>query len=165
MISSKICEFSFPTVCVSPCRRNILDTLVMKDNNPLIMLRQTARVLRIRKVLLFLFVVVEVQLIYNVVPISAVQKSDSVTHTHTHIYIYLHSFLNILFHSGLSQKTGYSFLCYSRTLFIHSKCNHVLKCRKWGNCPWKAEELGRTHPPPRVTHTESEWAVLPCNIY
>ena len=87
MISSKICEFSFPTVCISPCRRNILDTLVMKDNNPLIMLRQTARVLRIRKVLLFLFVVVEVQLIYNVVPISAVQYSDSVIHIKTFFFL------------------------------------------------------------------------------
>ena len=33
---------------------------------------------------------IEVELIYNVVPVSAVQESDSVVHTH--IYIYLHSF-------------------------------------------------------------------------
>ena len=111
------------------------------------------------------FFLIKIQLIYNVVPTSAVQKSDSVIHTHTHTYIYLHSFLNILFHSGLSQETGYSFLCYSRTLFIHSKCNHFLKYRKWGNWPWKAENLGRTRPPPRVTHGENERAVLPCNIY
>lgn len=31
---------------------------------------------------------IKIQLIYNVVPISAVQKSDSVIHTHTYIYIF-----------------------------------------------------------------------------
>ena len=45
----------------------------------------------------------EVQLIYNVVLISAVQQSDSVVH----IYILFH----ILFHYGLSQDIGYSPLC------------------------------------------------------
>ena len=115
MISSKICEFSFPTVCISPCRRNILDTLVMKDNNPLIMLRQTARVLRIRKVLLFLFVVVEVQLIYNVVPISAVQQSV----TYTYIFFFN---IYIFFHYGVSQDIESSSLCSTLgTFFIHSK--------------------------------------------
>ena len=111
------------------------------------------------------FFLIKIQLIYNVVPISTVQKSDSVIHTHTHTYIYLHFFLNILFHPGLSQETGSSFLCYSRTLFIRSKCNHVLQYRKWGNCPWKAENRGGTHPLPQVTHGESEWALLPCNVY
>ena len=115
--------------------------------------------------LLFFFFLIKIQLIYNVLPISTLQKSESVINTHTHTYIYLHFFLNILFHPGLSQETGSSFLCYSRTLFIRSKCNHVLQYRKWGNCPWKAENRGGTHPPPRVTHGESEWALLPCNVY
>ena len=47
----------------------------------------------------------EVQLIYNVVLISAVQRSDSVIH----IYIVFH----ILFHYGLSQDIEHSSLCYT----------------------------------------------------
>ena len=43
------------------------------------------------------------QLIYNVVPISAVQQSDSVIHRLSYI----------IFHHGLSQKIGYSSLCYA----------------------------------------------------
>ena len=50
---------------------------------------------------------IEVQLIYSVVLISAVQQSDSVIH----IYIY------ILFHYGLSQDTEFPVL-YSRTLLF-----------------------------------------------
>ena len=49
---------------------------------------------------------IEVQLIYNVVLISAVQQSDSVIHIHTF-------FFNIVFHYGLSQGIGYSSLCYT----------------------------------------------------
>ena len=52
------------------------------------------------------FFLTEVQLIYTVVPISAIQQSDSVLHIYTF-------FLNILFHYGLSQETGYSSLCYT----------------------------------------------------
>ena len=48
------------------------------------------------------FYFIEVQLIYNVVLISAVQQSDSV--------IYLYILFHILFHSGLSQDTEYSSL-------------------------------------------------------
>ena len=48
---------------------------------------------------------IEVQLIFNVVLISAVQQSDSVLH----IYILFH----ILSHYGLSQDTEYSSLCYT----------------------------------------------------
>ena len=36
----------------------------------------------------FFFFLIKIQLIYNVLPISTVQKSDSVIHTHTHIYIF-----------------------------------------------------------------------------
>ena len=46
---------------------------------------------------------IEVELIYNVVLISAVHHSDSV------IYIYI--LFYILFHCGLSQDIGYSSLC------------------------------------------------------
>ena len=49
---------------------------------------------------------IEVQLIYSVVLISAVQQSDSVIHIYTF-------FFNILFHYGLSQEIGYSSLCYT----------------------------------------------------
>ena len=45
-------------------------------------------------------------MIYNVVPISAVQQSDSVIHIYTF-------FFNILFHYGLSQDIVYSSLCYT----------------------------------------------------
>ena len=48
----------------------------------------------------------EVQLTYSVVPISAVQHGDSVTHIYT-------VFFNILFHRGLSQDSEYSSLCYT----------------------------------------------------
>ena len=48
----------------------------------------------------------KVQLIYDVVPISAIQQSDPVIqHLHTHSFSY------IIFHHGLSQETGYSCLC------------------------------------------------------
>ena len=47
---------------------------------------------------------IEVELIYKVVPLSAVQQIDSVIHIETF-------FLKILFHYGLSQEIGYSFLC------------------------------------------------------
>ena len=43
---------------------------------------------------------------YNVVQISALGQSDSVTHL-------LHSFFYILFQKGLSQEIGYSSLCYT----------------------------------------------------
>ena len=56
--------------------------------------------------ILFLFIFpIEVQLIYNVVLIIAVQKNDSVIH----IYIYI--LFHILFHYGLSQDTEQSSLC------------------------------------------------------
>ena len=58
---------------------------------------------------LFLFkniVFIEVELIYNVVPVSPVQHSDSVIHIQTF-------FFHILFHYGLSQDIEYSSLCYT----------------------------------------------------
>ena len=44
-----------------------------------------------------------VELIYSVVPISAVPQSDAV--------ICIYTFFYILFHPGLSQETGYGSLC------------------------------------------------------
>ena len=38
-------------------------------------------------------------------------------------YIYIHSFSHTIFHHGLSQETGYSSLCCTYPLLIHSKCN------------------------------------------
>ena len=52
--------------------------------------------------LIFIFFI-KVQLIYNVVPVSAVWQSDS----------YMHSLKNILFHYGLFQEIEYSSLCYT----------------------------------------------------
>ena len=49
-----------------------------------------------------LFSLIEVQLIYSDVLITAIQQSNSV---------YVHSFLCILFHYGLSQNIEYSSLC------------------------------------------------------
>ena len=48
----------------------------------------------------------EVQLIHDVVVISAAQQGDSGTHTHTHTHILFH----ILFHYSLSQSIEYSSL-------------------------------------------------------
>ena len=57
---------------------------------------------------LILFIYTKVQLIYSVVPTSAVQQSDLVIHT------CMHSFSHIIFHHDLSQETGYSSsLCYT----------------------------------------------------
>ena len=56
----------------------------------------------LRKATGFFFFLIEVELIYNVALISAIQQSDSVTH----IYILFH----ILFHYGLSQDMEYSSL-------------------------------------------------------
>ena len=55
---------------------------------------------------LYSFFYIEVWLIYIVVLISAVQQSDC----YTNIYIL---FFHILFHSGLSWDTEYSYLCYT----------------------------------------------------
>ena len=52
----------------------------------------------------FFLYFIEVWLIYNVVLISSVQSGDSVIHIYIYILFY------ILFHYGLSQKTGYSSL-------------------------------------------------------
>ena len=59
----------------------------------------------ISNLILFL---IEVQLIYNVVLIAAVQQSDSVIH----IYIYTHSF-SYSFHYDLSWAIEYSSPCYT----------------------------------------------------
>ena len=65
--------------------------------------------IRIQIVMTFCFLFfnffIELQLIYSVVPISAVQQSDSVIHIQTF-------FFNILFHYGLSQHIEYGSLCY-----------------------------------------------------
>ena len=66
-----------------------------------------------------IYILIEVQLIYNAVLISAVQQSDSVIY----IYIYINNLFNVLFHCGLSQDIKYSSLWYivsSTLLFIRS---------------------------------------------
>ena len=60
---------------------------------------------------------IEVQLIYNVVPISAVQKNDPdicvCIHVYIYIYIYIytHSFSHIIFHHVQSQEVRHNSLC------------------------------------------------------
>ena len=56
---------------------------------------------------IFLFKKKKLWLIYNVVLISVVLQSDSVIHT------FMHSFLEIIFHYGLSQDIEYYSLCYT----------------------------------------------------
>ena len=51
------------------------------------------------------FFLIEVELIYHVVLISAVQQSDSV--------IYMYILFHTLFHYGLSQDIEYSSPCYT----------------------------------------------------
>ena len=57
----------------------------------------------------FFYFIIEEQLIYSVVLVSSVQKSDSVTYIYIYIYIYTHThthtffFKNIIFHYGLSR--------------------------------------------------------------
>ena len=57
------------------------------------------------------------ELIYNVVPISAIQQRDPV------IYIYTHSLFYIIFHDGLSQEIGYSSPCCG----VGPHCPSILK--------------------------------------
>ena len=60
----------------------------------------------------FFKISIEVQLIYNVVPISAVQKV-------TESYIYMHSLLYIVFHHVLYQETGCISLCCTVDLIAY----------------------------------------------
>ena len=91
--------------------------------------------------ILFFFVFNEVYLIYIFVLISAVHKSDSVIHTHTHTHTHTHSFLNILFHYGLPQETGYSSLCYT----VGPCCLSVLNVIVWIYQP-QAPSPSLSHP-------------------
>ena len=67
---------------------------------------------RVPYYLFLIYFLIKVELIYNVVPTSAVH-SHTHTHayTHTPIYIYIHSFSHVIFPHGLSQEIGYSSLC------------------------------------------------------
>ena len=49
------------------------------------------------------FFLVELQMIYNAVLVSAVQYSDSVIHIYTHIHIYIYIVFHVLFHYDLLQ--------------------------------------------------------------
>ena len=57
---------------------------------------------------------IEVELIYSVVLVSAVEQSDSV--------IYMYILFEIVFHYGLSQDIEYSALCYT----VGSCCLSIL---------------------------------------
>ena len=45
--------------------------------------------------LLFIYLCIELQLIYNTVLVSGVQQSDSVIHTHTYMYMYVYIYIYI----------------------------------------------------------------------
>ena len=62
---------------------------------------------------------IEIQVIYNVVLISAIQQNDSVIHSD--ILFYIH------FHYDLSQDIEYSFLCYT----TGSCCLSILYINIW----------------------------------
>ena len=81
------------------------------------------KVLYFSSVILFYIYFMEVQLKYNVVPISALQQNDSFIYMYIYIYTYTF-FKNILFYHSLSQEIGYSSLqfpvLHSRTsLFVY----------------------------------------------
>ena len=57
--------------------------------------------------LVFFFLLIEIQLIYNAVLVLGVQQSDSIIHTYVSIL------LQILFHYGLLQDAECHFLCYT----------------------------------------------------
>ena len=71
----------------------------------------------------FCIFLIKVQLIYNIVPLSAVQQSDPVTHTCMQMYILFLILSSIIF----QPKRQISFpVIYSRvSLSIHSKCNSL----------------------------------------
>ena len=60
-----------------------------------------------------LFFFIEVQLIYNIVLISAIQQSDLVVRVCIYIYIYIYKFLKILFHYGFSQDIECNSPCHA----------------------------------------------------
>ena len=72
-----------------------------------------------------LFLIFEVQLIYNVVLISTVQQSES------YIYVYMCKiFFCILFHYGLSLDIEYNSLCYTiRPCCLFILCIVVCICK------------------------------------
>ena len=69
---------------------------------------------------------IEVQLIYNVVLISAVQQSDSVIHIYTFFSMFF-------FHYGLSQDIEYSSLYIYHIFFIHSSVDGT----QVASIPWQ----------------------------
>ena len=64
------------------------------------------------------------QLIYNILSISAVQQSDpvSLSHTHTHILFFSHYPPSC---SILSEQIQFPLLCSRISLLKHSKCNSL----------------------------------------
>ena len=72
----------------------------------------------------FFFNLIEVQLLYNVISISAVQPSDSVIHIYTFFFC-------ILSHYGLSHDIEYRFLCYTPC------CLSILNVKFLGSYLWE----------------------------
>ena len=74
--------------------------------------------------------IIEVQLIYNIALISAVEQSDSVLHIYT--------LFHILFHYDLSQDIEYSSLCYTGGFPSGSVIKKISTCNAGGegSIPW-----------------------------
>ena len=60
---------------------------------------------------------IDVQLIYNVILISATQQSDSVVYMYIYIYIYTHTYIYIYTHT-YSFSYSFSIMAYYRILNI-----------------------------------------------
>ena len=73
------------------------------------------------KLLIFSVYCIEVQWIYNIVIIPAVQESDALIHIYI-LYIYVYIPFHIIFHYSLSQDIEYSSLCYT----VGSFCLSIL---------------------------------------
>ena len=65
-------------------------------------------------------------MIYSVLSISAVQKSDPVIHIDTHTHTYIYSFSHIILHHVSSQVIGYSSLCCAAGLHCLSTANAIV---------------------------------------
>ena len=68
-------------------------------------------------VLFYLFILIEVKLIYNIVLVSGAQHSNSViyiyTHTHTYIYIYIYTHTHTHIHTHITEPSSFRLVLYT----------------------------------------------------
>ena len=126
----------------------VKSVLLIPDSSYLTTLVETTNIISFLHILPEIFIYFLLELIYNAGSISVVQQIHPVTHTYTHTHthtqshIYIHSLSYIIFHYGLSQKTGYSSLscrvgCQKYLMHIYANVykypipslfNFILKC-------------------------------------